>query len=248
MISSRIRDDPRLARKVLLYLITLSVTAVTVAAVTLTIMALSSSASSSDRLASVGDVLAGATLLLAVVAAGIAALAYAVSTGPPDIRLRVHFEWSSPNSPRFEAEAEDNGWLKAKVFKQTWGRLSLRNDSSYPAKNPAVIVRLNGMAFLPSDAPSNENWIHVNHVNTVGITAIQWDGGPNPIHAHSERVVPSLDFTRLWHIPEWGKPSLSFEILADGYRRMVELPVDFIVKGESKFTPDEGDEKNGEWV
>jgi len=40
-------------------------------------------------------------------------------------------------------------------------------------------------------------------------------------------------------IPKWGKPILVFEILAEGYRKVVSLPVDFIVDDESQWPPEE---------
>lgn len=122
------------------------------AAVGLSAAALSSSADTADRLAAAGDVLVGATLLLAVIAALVGLLAYGVSTGSPDLRLSVHFEFSGFNKPAFESGVQDNGWLKAKHYKQTSGKVSLHNDSGYSAKNPALIVRLNAMAFLPGTA------------------------------------------------------------------------------------------------
>ena len=63
-----------------------SVAVVTLATVILTVLALTSSADLADRLAAAGDVLVGATLLLAAVAAVVALLAYAVSTGLPGLR------------------------------------------------------------------------------------------------------------------------------------------------------------------
>ncbi len=55
-------------------------------------LALTSFASRADRVAAAGDVLVGVTLLLAAIAALVALLAYAVSTGAPDLCLSVHFD------------------------------------------------------------------------------------------------------------------------------------------------------------
>lgn len=51
--------------------------------------------------------------------------------------------------------------------------------------------------------------------------------------------LPDLDLVDLMAIPKWGKPILVFEILAEGYRKVVSLPVDFIVDDESQWPPEE---------
>jgi hypothetical protein len=227
----------------------LVVAGVVLATAVLVTIALSSSASVADRLAAAADVFAGATLLLAIIAALVALLAYAVSTGPPDLRLSVRFEFSYPNEPVFTANVESNGWIKAKEFKQTCAVISFRNYSGYSAKNPALIVRAQAMAFLPNQVPSNESWIQIDFVNTVGMTAVQWDGGPMySIHGHSVRRLPSLDLGRLWHIPDWGNPTFTFEILADGYRREVTLPVEFTMDPEAQSQLAERGKASPEWV
>ena len=139
----------------------------------------------------------------------------------------------------------------------------LRNDSGYSAKNPAVIVRLHAMAFEPANADSFEqNWasmdveiiswpaesISESTEPLAGLTVVQWDGGPTySIHGNSTRRLPDLLFTQLWHKPEWGTPTLTFEILAEGYRKEITLPVDFIVDGKSRF-PRAGGKINPEWI
>jgi hypothetical protein len=197
----------------------------------------SSSVSFADRLAEIGDLLAGGTLLLALIAAAVALIAYANATGLPHLEFKICFEFSEPNRPAFRASITENGWLKANTFKQTMGTISLQNTSGYTARNPAVIVRFNGMAFLPGQYSASREWVTIAFANTIGITAVQWDGGPSyAIHGHSVRFLPTLDLHGLQHVPDWGDPSLSFVLLADGgYRREVKVPVDFIVDGESRF-------------
>jgi hypothetical protein len=137
----------------------------------------------------------------------------------------------------FQGEVADNGWVKARQFKQTSGRIILRNESGYSARNPAVVVRLRGMAFLPGEYWSNERWTSwttIDFVNTVGITAVQWDGGTTSIHGHSRRHLP-IDLRQLWHIPDSGDPSITFDLLAEGYGRVVDVPVDFTVDGQPMF-------------
>jgi hypothetical protein len=144
--AGRLRRDAGLRRRVILVA---SGTFVLIAglATAAAVIALSvSSASLADRTAEISDVFAGATLLLTLVAALVALLAYAVSTGRPDLKLQIRFESSQPNRPVFKSVAE-NGWLKAERSEQTVGTISVRNDSIYPAKSVAIVVWLEGMAF-----------------------------------------------------------------------------------------------------
>jgi hypothetical protein len=76
----RVRHDSQLRRKVFLGTTGAAVAVITTITVILTFLALTSSANTADRLAAAGDVLVGATLLLAAIAALVALLAYAVST------------------------------------------------------------------------------------------------------------------------------------------------------------------------
>ena len=89
----------------------------------------------------------------------------------------------------------------------------------------------------------------IDFSNTHGITAMQWDGGPSySIHGHSTRRLPNLFLTNLWAISDLGTPALVFEILADGYRKEITLPVDFTVDGKSQFVPEGGTRVNPEWI
>lgn len=67
-------------------------------------LALSLFTTTADRLAAAGDVLVAATLTLADIAAVVALLAYAVSTGPPDLQIQVWFNFSEANSPVFQVD------------------------------------------------------------------------------------------------------------------------------------------------
>jgi len=234
---SRFRSDSRFRRRSMLIVVTvflITVVGLTTAWVVITI-ASSSRVNFSDRLVETGDILTAATLLLTVLAALVALRAYVVSTGLPDLKVRVKFEWSGPNRPVFEAEPDENGWLRATRFKQTVGIISVRNYSAYSAKNPAVIVRLEAMAFVPNSPLAD--WTINEAITTVGVTVVQWDGGTTySIHGNSVRQLPSFDFDRLSKLPSASEPTFRIELLADGgYRREVTIPVDFAVDGRSQF-------------
>jgi hypothetical protein len=222
-------------RRIQLWSLGVLLAAILTAAAILTFHILASrSTNLADRLAEAGDLLSGGILLLAVLAALVALLAYAVATGMPKLELQVCFEFSKPNRPVFKASTSEDGWLKADSFKQTRGAISLKNRSVYTARNPAVVIRLNGLAFHSAEFSQSREWVTVAFANTIGITAIQWDGGPSfYIHGRSIRHLPTVNFQGLTQVPNWGDPGLSIELLADGgYRRVVKIPIGFQVGGE----------------
>lgn len=240
---SRIRQDSGLRRQILFRFYGILILAIVLATGTFIAVVMSSSTVSfTSRIGEAGDIIAASTLLLAIVAAIVALQAYAAATGLPDLSLQLRFEFSRSNIPVFEAAVSDNNWLQAKQFKQLTANVYLRNNSRYAARSPAVIVRLQGMALTMSgDWPAMRKWEAVDFANTVGITAIQWDGGPDyTIHGNSVRHLPIIRWDHLFHIPEWGTPSFVLELLADGgYRREIKIPVDFVVDGESRFPQNE---------
>jgi hypothetical protein len=241
VILDQIRRDSRIRRRFLLGLIGLALVAVPLAAVILALVAIPSREDTADRLAAIGAISGGAAVLLAFIAALVALLAYAVSTGVPNIKFRMQFDFSRPNNPSFTAEAShDPMVLKATSFKQTIGTISLHNTSRYSARNPAVCVRLQAMAFAP-ERPLPDGWAQLHFASTRGITAVQWDGGTQfSIHGETTRVIPSLDFDKLFYYPEQGSPAFIFEIYAEGYRREEKpVPVSFKVDGQLEPELDE---------
>ncbi len=236
----RMRLDSRFLRLALLSTIGALALAIMLATAFFTDRALTSSASTTDRLAAATAVLTGATLLLAVIAALVALLAYAVSTGTPDIRLGVQFEGSPPNNLRVHADKSSSG--KALSFSLAQGRISLWNKSGYSAVNPAVVIRLHAM--LPHNLPMQlENGWSWSPRDTG---KIQWDGGPTySIHGHSTRVINTPVIPSAEHLPDWKEPILGFEILAEGYRKLVIMPLELIVDSKILYP---GRKPNPEWM
>jgi hypothetical protein len=200
-----------------------------------------------DRMAEDTVIIAGGTLALALIAAVVAVMAFAVATGQPDLKLRVEFPFSLPNEPVFERVTDEEGAIQAKKFKQTTGTISVLNFSGYSAKNPSVVMHLIGMAFTSNDFSRDRGWVTIGFANTIGVVAVQWDGGATySIHGHSTRQLPELDLESVRQIPEWAipgvqewaptsgswrtvhDPHLVFELLAEGYRRVVKVPVMFV--------------------
>jgi len=74
---------------------------------------LTSGADGADRLAAVGDVIVGATLLLGLAAALVTLLAFMTALGPPNLRVQVACECSKPNNPVFLADRLAEGTFQA---------------------------------------------------------------------------------------------------------------------------------------
>jgi hypothetical protein len=177
-----------------------------------------------DRLAETGDFLAGGTLALALIAGIVALHAFAAATGLPELQFQIIFPFSHPNRPIFRAEHNLQGNLQiAAPLKQAYPAIRVQNTSGYSARNPAVIIRLQGMAFKPSS--ERQGWDEIDFVPQAGVTAVQWDGGDHSVHGNSERRLPPLALTELAALPPLGELILRIELLADGYRRHIEMPV-----------------------
>jgi len=243
---NRLAQDPTLRRHVFLGATAAAAVGTLLATVILMILALTARANLADRMAETAVVIAGATLLLAIIAAVVALLAYAVSTGAPDIDMSIRIPLDGhPNNPEFEVESgstrhsndqavTDAEVFAVKAFQQLVAMIQLCNRSRYSAVNPAVIVRLQAMMFTANSlAASSNHWVSVGFANRFSIRAVQWDGGPwYPIHGDSTRRLPDLHLNELRILPEEGTPAFVFEILADGFRRTVTVPVRFHRYGE----------------
>ena len=249
------RHDSGLRRKVFLGTTVAAVSVITLVTVILTVLALTSSAQTADRLAAAGDVIVGATLLLAAIAAIVALVAYAVSTGAPDIRLSVQLG-PFANQPQFEAVHPNDMLGLFDVPQPTKVRIFLRNESGYSAKNPAILIRLRRIIFEPdlNVLARDPGWVYVGIAEEVigeveyFLHQLQWDGGPTySIHGHSTRVLPPLNLYHLSHIPDdfLGPPALTFEILAEGYRKITSLSVDFLVDEVSRYPQEK---HNPQWM
>ena len=119
-------------------------------------LALTANADLADRMAEAGAVFTGAALLLAIIAAVVALLAYAASTGLPDLWFKVEVRDSAPNNLVFEAIIDDELGILAKKG-PILGNLLVQNLSSYSANNPAVVIRLRNMVFRRS-VNTPEEW------------------------------------------------------------------------------------------
>lgn len=89
-------------------------------------------------------------------------------------------------------------------------------------KNPGVRIQLEGLGSLGPQ----EGWQTVTFATSVGITAIQWDGGTDSIvHGQWSRALPALDFSDVCELFPGGT-ALIVTIVADGVAPLVRrLPV-----------------------
>jgi hypothetical protein len=170
------------------------------------------------------------TLALALIAGLVALQAYAAATGLPDLEIKLSFPFSHPNQPAFTLAKAELGEAVARTQSQSLARIFIRNRSNYSAKNPAAVVRINGMAIGPTSYSASGDWVAIGYYSTLGITELQWDGGSTySIHGHSTRRLPNLNMQGL----TYGATDASFtvELLADGYRREINIPVRFMEPG-----------------
>lgn len=247
-----LRKDSRFRRLALLGCVFIVILFIALLAAIAVLVTMLKTASLSDRLVEVGDILAGATLVLTIVAALVAVLAYAVATGLPDLKVRVSFPFSSPNVPRFRAVLDsENGDMLSNEFKQVSMTVSVSNESNYSARNPAVIVSLRGMAFLDREVghAQQQGWTVIRFANTQGITEVQWDGGGDySIHGKSVRKLPDLWLYRLRKVASWPDPLIKVQLLADGYSKEISIPVEFVIDDEPVFLSNSENHRVDEWL
>jgi hypothetical protein len=228
------RDDAVSRRRFLLRIGVAAIVVIVPVSAILTALALTSKANTADRLAAAGDVLVGATLVLGFAAALVTLLAFMTTAGIPYLRLQLACECSKPNNPIFQADKSDNGTVQAGQSKQLSGRIVIWNDSYYPAREPRVIVRLNAMAFTAEpDCRFLDDWAVLDVIDTIGITAIEWEGGPGySIHPGSVRRLPGFYLNNLRWKEGWENPGFIIEILLEKVRQVEYIPVGFDVNGK----------------
>jgi hypothetical protein len=242
---SRLQADQAFRRRAFLRVAWVAIGGITMISVALAVFAFILAPDLADGIALAGDVIVAATLLLAVIAAAVAVLAYAVSTGAPGLQVSVEFRHDYPVS----YTQDDQGQIISATFPNLTAEIYLRNVNQYPAHNPAVIVRLRGMASDPEKPPPD--WVVTGFQNearsaVAGVTEVQWDGGASySVHGYSRRRLPDLRLTELSTFPGV-RPGFEWEMLADGYRRAVVMEAGFMVDSEAIRSGVHG--SPGEWI
>jgi hypothetical protein len=169
-----------------------------------------------DKTQIVNTVISACALALVGWGAVVALLAYISATGSPDLKPEITFNFSQPNQPVFMAHAgspESGDFLMVEPFKQVDGRVVVYNKSKYAARNPGVLIELEGCGLR--DSPLGE-WRKVTAVNMIGVTSMQWDGGADYIiHGKWRRTLPPLNFSGLASYSR--DPSITVSVAADGF-------------------------------
>jgi hypothetical protein len=196
------------------------------------------------RLVGIGDLAAGSTVILAVIAGLVALQAYAAATGLPSLKLQVWFNYSEKNEPVFQARTEsDEIWTTTDLPPgQTTAMIFLQNTSSFSARNPAVILKLKSVR---ADAKSfdGRSWsffeLPSRVVDAEEAQVFQWDGGADfSIHGHSVRRLPDLNLGSVSYSPKWRTPRMTIEVVADGgFRRNIVMSISFIHDNEYISSP-----------
>jgi len=76
---------------------------------------------------------------------------------------------------------------------------------------------------------SAPGWEIVQRVRQRGVTAIQWDGGADyAIHGRWTRELPGFNLQDMYLVPEHLTCELRLTVVADGFNRVVRLPVEII--------------------
>jgi hypothetical protein len=201
-----------------------------------------------DRLAKVADIFALGTLALALVAGLIALQAYAAATGQPKLQLRVRIAEQRNNEPIFEFDDVQNRLYARAQPNEIIAHIWIRNRSSFSAKNPAVIVRLSSMARDWTTASPSLGWEQIEFKESGDVRDMQWDGGDTfSIHGDSVRRLPDLSLNGLYFDKGNNKPVIQFELLAEGYRRSVQIAVVFLKESmHEKYLKET--KKSKEWI
>lgn len=223
--------------------------AVAAAAFAVSLLMLNGSGDVADRLGELADVFTASALVIAIIAALVALQTYAVSTALPHLRLQVSCYLSRPNYPVFRSITELNECIKTgSPVRQTDLIVSIKNTRQYAARNVMLTITLASIGCdVDEKYPRGDRWAVASTTDEDGrfVGLLQWSES-FLIHGRSMRVLPPLHLGTLTYLPTWGHPLFCFEILADGYRREVEIPVFFSLE-DANFTSVDREEAP-EWV
>jgi hypothetical protein len=256
MIELRLLKGGYLRRKILLGAYAILIVSVLCGMIVGTVTLLCSGKKDlATRLAEVGDVLAGGTVLLAFIAALVALQAYAAAIGIPKLEIQIWFRFSGKNCPVFQMTENDYGELHTgDLPDQTTAMVFVRNRGSYSARNPVVILRFDSLkSDMANDFSAGSGWAFLDFpdesVNENSPSSAQWDGGANfSIHGHSARRLPDLALGNITYNPAWGTSRIRVEIAADGgYRRRRDIPVYFEI-GNAESSILAKNRKQADWI
>jgi hypothetical protein len=183
-----------------------------------------------ERIGEEGVVWAGASFVVAVVAAVLALLAYGVASQRPSLRVwtRINDDHRGPDSKTvFHDEYVDDPkgtqfffesfhWMD--LGPKLWIRVF--NDAGYSARSPAVSVEVIGFEVDARIVGKEQTgWKEAQPRSDPKAVAWMWDGGDSAIHGPRWfRALPHLDLKGIAPPANAGTASIRIEAVAEGDR------------------------------
>jgi hypothetical protein len=185
----------------------------------------------SDTVAIEGDIISGATFVLAIVAGILALAAYVVSVRAPRLAVRA-WGWGKYTKRRKNHSLRHEEWLQltlvpgsdayaslAATESQIAATVVLHNSSRNPAKTPALRLRFDGVrGTIPVARP----WEVVEHPDDRS-EAYQWAAIDGAIHGGWSLTLPSLDMRKV--TVKRSGASIKWELVAEDWSSKGVLPV-----------------------
>ena len=192
--------------------------------------------SPSDRPAWIGDEIAGATLLLAALAAFVALEAYRLSIQVPDLVAHLKFTYAELDKPILAiAEGSFGGispkqllvvrpmkrgdWSGQQVFYQARAELRIENRSEWSARNPAVRIEVEDLGNLGVAAPWLPEKVADAPRNRYSMT---WEIGA-AIHGNWTKTALLESFESLSVLGN--NPAIRLDVVAEQFHRVFMIPV-----------------------
>jgi hypothetical protein len=191
----------------------------------------SSTLSTDQRILGLGDVFAGGTFVLALLAAAVGLLAYQIAVQRPTLIPRIASDDVEGSTITVGLGPADSTGERAIVRTPGFGRhgevvqllVTIENTSNWSARNVSARVDLKSMRRIQHSG----DWVIAarDHM-TEDITGLQWEGGANyAIHGHSLRELPTLFLTTALIEAPGDSCAIVVDVVAEGFRKSWTFPV-----------------------
>ncbi len=193
------------------------------------------------RLAILNDVLAGAAVLLGLVAGALALHAHAAATGTTSVRAQVWLGSSRRNELVVLADSGPTGRFRSiGVEGQGALHIRLRNESRFDARQLRLLVTFSGLVFERRFSGRRDGWRVIDAVDGTGGTALDWVDD-SWLYAGSTLRVPAVDLSSLVE-SDPGKACLELRVLTNSHEYKITVPITFVARGSgdvaSGFAPE----------
>jgi hypothetical protein len=199
--------------------------------------------STTDAIALSAVLVGAATFVLAALAAVVALLAYRVTTQAPDLTPEIKFWFDAINQvilvrgpadgqagiPLIQERPHPDGSNTTLSFPQLRAWVRIRNQRLWSARQPALILHLNGMVLMGNPFIVRRHW-EISRTDSPGkAIALRWEG--TAIHGQEVRDLPVLGLEDLRGSgPD--HPEIVLEVFAEGFRRRFPFPVELVTLQE----------------